>query len=116
MASTNVPVFPRMTLSVLWIVITGRLELAEKALASLFSLAPSSAARLTGVRSGRATAAGRGRAVGAFRDDTLPGPPSSRRASLAGDRVGPPSSRGVAWTIGASAKATTNNTAVTLLF
>jgi hypothetical protein len=29
---------------------------------------------------------------------------------------GPPPGDGVAWTIGASAKATTNNTAVTLLF
>src|SRR5262249_52562253 len=102
MRRTNVPVFPRITLSVAKTEIIGRFwGAAAKPLASPLSPALSSATRLTGVRSGRATDEGCFLAVGAFRVDTLPGPPCGY---------------GLAWTIGVSAKATTNNTAVTLLF
>src|SRR4029077_11287351 len=83
MSRTNDPVFPRVTLSVLWIVITGRcspsVEYAE--LASLFAVTRGLAAKLLG-----------------------------------GGRVGPPSGARPAWTIGASARATTNNTAVNWVF
>src|SRR5882724_3269137 len=44
------------------------------------------------------------------------GPPSGYGASLAGGWVGPPSGRGPAWMIGASAKATTNSMAVNWVF